>query len=155
MVNFLISSGWRCGCSPLVDRVEKCRTAGFPAAIGVVVTRTRLHESTHYMCFFGKQTKIRLIYHYIWWWNYCWSYFINIFGRNYWWLIELERLFVICMQKSCSWPWRYNQDQKSTLKWVSQKLVLLIYISLPDISQPGLGICLQNIEPPLILQKQP
>ena len=32
----------------------------------------------------------------------------------------------------------------SSSKWVSQKLVLLIHISLRNILQPGLGICLQN-----------
>ena len=39
-----MSSGCICGCSPLVDQVENCRTAGFPVVIRVVVTRTRLHK---------------------------------------------------------------------------------------------------------------
>ena len=41
-------------------------------------------KNTHYMKLCKKQSEAWYIIK-NWWWNYCWSYFIKVFGRNYWW----------------------------------------------------------------------
>ena len=42
-------------------------------------------KKTHYMCVFSKKQSKAWYIIKNWWWNYCWSHFINIFGRNYLW----------------------------------------------------------------------
>ena len=90
-----------------------------------------------------------------WWWSYCWSYFIKILGRNYWWWIELERPCVFCMQKSCSWLRRYNYGQKTVLRNESLKNLYysFLYPYLIYCNQVWGSACKTNIEPLFILQK--